>query len=68
MGRHLIEQRGWQPGRAMGRKLKELHRSWLAGKFDTVEEGLKIVRDLRQIPADIHEVTYRGVPMKVNES
>ena len=67
MGRHLIEQRGWTPGPAMGRKLEELHRSWLAGKFDTVEEGLRTVRDLRQIPADIREVTYRGVPMKVGE-
>ena len=66
MGRHLIEQRGWRPGPAMGRKLEELHRSWLAGKFDTVEEGLKLVRDLRQIPDDIHEVTYRGTPMIVN--
>jgi len=47
-GRHLIE-RGWTPGPQMGRKLKELQALWIAGKWSMLEEGLKLVKELRPI-------------------
>ena len=51
MGRHLIDELGWQPGPHFGPVLAAVEEAQIQGKVTTLEEALEMARSLEQKPA-----------------
>ena len=47
LGRHLIEQLGWQPGTRFGPILAAIEEAQIEGTVTTLEEALEMARSLR---------------------